>query len=1055
MSLRKTTLLIIIFCFTILVATLFITTRNITYNKFEALEDKFIIANLNRSMNAISAIITNLDMLVADWAFWDDTYLFLQGKKEDYITSNLPIQTFNNQNNNIIILLNTKKELVWGKYLSPSGEELLALPPGTIETVTRFINNPAEPGDNKKGFKGILLSGNLIYMAACRPVLTSNQEGPSVGWCFMARELEHKTVESLEERIELDLEIAGIDDKKMLVHLSDSPLIEKEKDSLVCFGIIKDLKGEPAAVISVRASREIFASGVAVLHMILMAIIVTGLFMGGLSMFFLEKGVLKRILTLNSQVQSVTKSCINKGVGIPGNDEIASLARSIQNMLVKLQENESFLTQILASIPAGIVVIDEKSGVIKEISLNALRMLDKKYEDVVGTNYIQFLLPYPAEIFESLEEDRDHNRIIIKSMETILITTNGDEIPVIRSVARIIREGRPMLLEMFLDFTDLHEVQKALSESEEKYKTLFMNTGNAAILVAEDTTIRLANQEFIKLAKVPGTEWVEGRSWVDFFHTEEVNRMMEFHKLRRSDQSHAAPRQYETRFINHHGEIRFVSLTVAMLPGTTMSVCSILDITDWKKAEQDLAKKAFFDSLTNLPNRQLFNNRLEHALDFARRNENMIGVFLLDIDDFKNVNDSMGHQSGDKVLQEISMRLNNRLRRCDTLARLGGDEFSLIIQDLDDIGELCKIADTIIDDFKLPFTINSMEFYLGVSIGISVFPNDGHDAEMLIKNADLAMYQSKQQGKNRYKIFTEELNSKAQRRVALERDLRQAIATENFEVYYQPKIFIENGTVYGMEALVRGKRADGTMIPPGEFIPFAEESGLVVPLDMIVLKKACLDTVRWISQNNSSSDKNPSDNNGQSYKNNLNGKNNHGRLINQKDRNSRNLVVSVNISTRHFHIKGFVESVQEILKLTGLPPSSLELEVTETALMKDISQAMNAIEQLSSLGISFSLDDFGTGYSSLYYLSNLPFQTLKIDKSFIDHICDEEDNSSELVKIITSLAGNMNMKVVAEGVETKEQLDRLRLLGCDQAQGYLVSRPLPAEKFEDFLLSSY
>ncbi|MBF0234688.1 MAG: EAL domain-containing protein [Desulfamplus sp.] len=1048
MSLRKTTLLIITFCFTILVAILFVTTKKITYNKFETLEDRFILSNLNRSMNAISAIISNLDMLVVDWAFWDDTYQFLQGEKDDFITSNLPIETFSNQNNNIIILLNTKKELVWGKYLAPSGEELLPLPPGTIETVTQFINNPTEPGD-KKGFKGIIVSENSIYMAACRPILTSSQEGPYVGWCLMARELEHKTVESLEERIELDLEIAGIGDKEMLETLSNSPLIEKTNDALVCFGIIRDVAGEPAAIISVRASREIFDSGVAVLHMILMAMIITGLFMGGISVFLLEKRVLKRILSLNYQVQSVTKSGNNKGVGISGDDEIASLARSIQEMLVKLQENESFLTQILSSIPAGIVVIDEKSGVVREISRAALRMLDKRYEDVVGTTNIQFLLPYPPEIFDDPEEDSDKNQVLVKSMETILITTNGDEIPVIRSVARIIREGKPMLLEMFLDFTDLHETQKALSESEAKYKTLFMNTGNAAILVAEDTTIRLANQEFIKLAKVSGTELVEGRSWVDFFHPEEISRMSEFHRLRRSAQSHAAPRQYETRFMNYYGEIRFVSLTVAMLPGTTMSVCSILDITDWKKSEQDLAKKAFFDSLTNLPNRQLFHNRLEHALDFARRSKTMVGVFLLDIDDFKNVNDSMGHQSGDKVLQEIAMRLSNRLRRCDTLARLGGDEFTLILQDLEDVGDLCKIADTIIDDFKVPFTINAMEFYLGVSIGISVFPNDGHDAEVLIKNADLAMYQSKQQGKNRYKIFTEELNSKAQRRVALERDLRQAIAAENFEVYYQPKIFIKNGTVYGMEALVRGKRADGTMIPPGEFIPFAEESGLVVPLDMIVLKKACFDTVRWISHNNSPNNKsNPSDNNRQRDK------NSHDNPINQKNKNGSNLVVSVNISTRHFHIKGFVESVEEILKQTGLPPSSLELEVTETALMKDISQAMNSIEQLSRLGISFSLDDFGTGYSSLYYLSNLPFQTLKIDKSFIDNICDEKESSSELVKIIISLAGNMNMKVVAEGVETKEQLDRLRFLGCDQAQGYFISKPISAEQFESFLLSS-
>ncbi|MBF0413680.1 MAG: EAL domain-containing protein [Desulfamplus sp.] len=1039
MSLRKTTLFIIAFCFTILVIVLFITTRNITYSKFEALEDKLINSDLNRSKNAISAIISNLDILVADWAFWDDTYFFLQGEKSDYIDINLPIETFINQKNNIIAVLNTKKEIVWGKYLPASEKELLPIPDKFIEVITPLFKTSKDISD-KDGFKGIFLFNNTIYMTVCRPVLTSSQEGPYLGWFMMARELENKTVKNLEERTELNLDIVKIDQKNIPEHFSKTvdsiesnkqltndiesliedipPLIQKTDKYLTCSELMLDIQGEPIALITVKTAREIFQSGVAASRMILITIVITGLFIGGISLLLLEKRVVQRILALNSQVQAVTKNGRRNLVGISGNDEIASLSKSIQDMLTKIQENESFFSQILESIPAGIVVIDEESGVVKEISSAALSMIDKEYKDVVGNRCIQFLLPYPFEIFDKSEKCSNHSEILVKSMETTLITENGDEIPVIRSVARVIRECKPMLLEMFIDFTELHTTQKALSDSEEKYKTLFMNTGSATMLVAEDTSIQLVNQEFIKLAKVPENEVVEGKSWSEFFHPDEINRMMEFHRLRRSNKSKAAPRQYETRLKDYNGGIRFVNLTVAMLPGTSMSVCSLLDITDWKEAEQALAKKAFFDSLTNLPNRQLFTNRLDHALDFAYRSKSKVGVFLLDIDDFKNVNDSLGHHSGDKVLQEISLRLSKHIRKTDTLARLGGDEFTLIIQDLNDVNDLCKIADTIICDFKIPFTINAMEFYLGVSIGIAVFPNDGTDSEMLIKNADLAMYQSKQHGKNRYKIFTKELDYHSQKRLTLERDMRQAISTENFEVYYQPKIFIETGEVYGMEALVRGRREDGTIISPGEFIPFAEESGLVVPIDMIVLRRACMDTVRWIKQFN------------------------------------KNIVVSVNLSTRHFHIKNFVESVEDILNTTGLPPSSLELEVTETALMKDIAQAISSIQQLNDLGVSFSLDDFGTGYSSLYYLSNLPFQTLKIDKSFIDNICNFENSSSELVKIIISLAGNMDMKVVAEGVERQEQLECLRILGCSQAQGYLISKPLPSEQFASFLLDS-
>lgn len=1046
MSLRKTTLFIIGFCFSILVMVLFVTTRNITYSKVEAIEDKLIVSNLNRTVNAIEAMISDLDIMVSDWAFWDDTYLFLQGKKDDYISSNLPIETFINQHNNIIMLLNRKKELVWGKYLPVSGDKLLPLPPGALKEIISLIDNPTV-SDNRKAFKGVLLLENRLYMSACQPVLTSSQQGPSAGWVIMARELELNTLRSLEKRTELNLNLFKVGDKNIpesistmmrestqpdinaasedtdrlpgnLNYLKPSPMIEKNRSELICSGLIRDLKGRAVAVISVRTSREIFESGVSGSRMMLILITITGLSIGGTALFFLEKRVIKRIVTLNDQVKSITDLSHAHSVGIDGNDEIASLSRSIHEMLLKIEENESLLTQIFRSIPAGVVLTDEASGIVREISLSALRMVGKRREEVVGTISSQFLFPDPHEVVVKSTKIDDHNHdIVVKSIQTTLMSANGSEIPVIKSVVRIKWEGRPMLLEMFLDFTELHETQKALRDSEEKYKTLFMNTGNATILVKEDTTIQLANQEFMKLARVPGAEWVDGRPSIEFFHPEEVDRMMEFHRLRRSERRHAAPRQYETRFKDYHGKIRSVNMTVAMLPGTSMSVCSILDITEWKKAEQDLAKKAFFDQLTNLPNRQLFHNRLEHALEVARRNQTMVGVFLLDIDDFKNVNDSMGHHAGDTILQHIAIRLSNRIRKRDTLARLGGDEFTLIVQDLNEVGDLCKIADNIIDDFKIPFLINSVEFYLGVSIGISLFPNDGTDSEMLTKNADLAMYQSKQQGKNRYKIFTEELNNQAQRRVAIERDLRNAIATENFEVYYQPKIVIKSGAVYGMEALVRGKRADGGMLSPGEFIPFAEESGLVVPIDLIVMRKACIDTARWVKAG------------------------------------KKDLVVSVNISTRHFHRIDFVESVEEILRQTALPPTCLELEVTETALMKDITQAMASIKELNRLGVSFSLDDFGTGYSSIYYLSHLPFQTLKIDKSFIDHICDQEHSASELVKIIISLAGNMNMKVVAEGVEREEQLERLRTLGCDQAQGYLISKPLPADQFEAFLFS--
>jgi polar amino acid transport system substrate-binding protein len=280
------------------------------------------------------------------------------------------------------------------------------------------------------------------------------------------------------------------------------------------------------------------------------------------------------------------------------------------------------------------------------------------------------------------------------------------------------------------------------------------------------------------------------------------------------------------------------------------------------------------------------------------------------------------------------------------------------------------------------------------------------------------MYQSKQKGKNSYNLYTHDLNEQIQRRMLLDRELRQALATDNLDVFYQPKVDLVNEKIYGMEALVRGKTADGGLIAPGEFIAYAEANGLIIPIDLLVLKKACSQTAQWL-------------------------RNGLGPLI-----------ISVNISTRHFRSGDFVTQVENILQETGLPASCLELEVTETAMMKDFDQAVSFLTRFRSMGVAISLDDFGTGYSSLNYLHNLPIQTLKIDKSFIDHICDEHSGTIELVKIIISIARAMKIEVVAEGVETKDQQKILQSIGCAKAQGYLFAKPLPAGDFLDLLLTN-
>jgi diguanylate cyclase (GGDEF)-like protein/PAS domain S-box-containing protein len=889
-----------------------VTTRTLTDKKFNDLEENLINSNLRRSLNAVTGITSSLNLLVADWANWDDTYHFLQDGNQEYIVSNLPIGTFISQQNNIIALLDINKKLVWGQYLPPGEENLRPLRPETAILFGSLIEDRALNRDGK-GFSGVVSLHEHPFILSCKPVLTSNYAGPSTGWIIMAKAIDANTVVELQLRTELNLRLINAGSpslpdnlKKMKSYPAGKtfPLIERTSESIRCTGQLYDLKGNTVAFMIVTSPRNIYNSGMEVSRTLLMIILSTGALTGLLLLLLLENKVLKRIANLNEQVNSVQNTDSSNFSVLKGNDEIGNLSQSILNMLLVLRKN----------------------------------------------------------------------------------------------------------------FSELQKMQLFLSASEERYKALFMNTGNPCVVIAEDKTIQLVNQEFYKIMDIPEGETIANRSFTDFIHPEELERMNKWHYLRRQKET-LAPRSYETRYVDNNGRTRYAILTVAIIPGTTNSSCSLLDITDQKNAEEELRKKAFTDSLTGLPNRQLFNDRLKHAIDNANRNNTIVGVLLLDIDEFKDVNDSLGHQAGDRILQFVAERISKSIRKSDTLARLGGDEFVIIVEAPQDINNLCIIADKIIADFMTPYALEGAEFHLGVSIGITVYPETGETAEILLKNADLAMYESKQQGKNRYNLYTHTLNEQAQRRLILDRDLRQAIATDNFEVFYQPKVILDNGKIYGMEALVRGKNADGGIIPPGEFVPFAEANGLIIPIDLFVLKKACSQTAQWLRDGLGP------------------------------------LIISVNISTKHFRSGDFVAQVEEILKETGLPSSYLELEVTETAMMKDFDQATSCLARLRKLGVAISLDDFGTGYSSLNYLHSLPIQTLKIDKSFIDHICDENSGTLELVKIIISIACAMKIKVVAEGVETKDQQRTLQEIGCTQAQGYLFAKPLPSGIFHELLLA--
>jgi diguanylate cyclase (GGDEF)-like protein/PAS domain S-box-containing protein len=438
------------------------------------------------------------------------------------------------------------------------------------------------------------------------------------------------------------------------------------------------------------------------------------------------------------------------------------------------------------------------------------------------------------------------------------------------------------------------------------------------------------------------------------------------------------------------------------------------EITERKRASERLEYMAQYDSLTGLPNRVLFKDRLNQAMARARRHEATVALMFLDLDHFKAINDSLGHSAGDAVLQAVAQRFATVLRDVDTLARLGGDEFTIILDDARGVEDVSAVAERLLQSLQPPVVVEGREVYTGTSIGIAVFPGNGNTTEELTRAADIAMYKAKEDGRGTFAYFDAAMAREAAERHALTGLLRRALDAGELSLHYQPKVSLASGRVVGVEALLRWHSRELGAVPPCRFIPMAEESGVIVPIGAWVLETACRQAMQWQAQGLPA------------------------------------LPVSVNLSARQLQQRELVGTVDRALQSSGLPPRLLDLEITETMLMQDPDRTVHLLAQLRALGVQLSIDDFGTGYSSLAYLKKFPVQTLKIDRSFVQDLAHDPDDAS-IVSAVVALARKLHLQVIAEGVETPQQLDFLAQLGCDQYQGYLFSRPVPADELARLL----
>jgi diguanylate cyclase (GGDEF)-like protein/PAS domain S-box-containing protein len=560
--------------------------------------------------------------------------------------------------------------------------------------------------------------------------------------------------------------------------------------------------------------------------------------------------------------------------------------------------------------------------------------------------------------------------------------------------------------------------RQALQESEERFRKIFKDGPLGMAVVGLDYSYVKVNN---MLCRITGyTEEEFGLlHYADIAHPEDIED--DAQNLKRLQNGEIADYKREKRTVRKNGEYIWVSQTISLIRDEGGAALYFLemaeDISERKQFEERLAYQASHDELTALPNRNLLADRIRQALLHAHRYHRQVAVMFIDLDHFKFINDSLGHDSGDQLLKIIAGRLSACVRSGDTVARQGGDDFVVVLSDMARSEDAAKIVNKIQTEVCRPIKIEEHDLEVTCSIGISAYPRDGTDVQELMKNADVAMFRAKEQGRNNFQYYTRELNDKAVERVIMEKHMRKALGKGEFLLHYQPQVDLVNGRITGMEALLRWKSPELGFLPPNKFIPLAEETGLIEPIGEWVLKTACEQNRKW-----------------------------HQTGLPQ-------LSIAVNLSPRQFRQEGFVEAIGRILHQTGLEAQYLELEIVESLLMQDVENSTFLLNKINELGIQLTMDDFGTGFSSLSYLKRFKFDKLKIDRSFVRDITSDPD-SAAIARAIIAMAHSLKLKVIAEGVETEGQLCYLRAQGCDEMQGFYFSRPVPSGEFEQMLLDN-
>jgi diguanylate cyclase (GGDEF)-like protein/PAS domain S-box-containing protein len=705
---------------------------------------------------------------------------------------------------------------------------------------------------------------------------------------------------------------------------------------------------------------------------------------------------------------SISISPLRKGEAHVGSVLIARDIRPRKENERQIKHAASLLQSTLESTADGILVIDRERHIVS---------YNQRFASMFRVSPTVLERGDDARLIEGIVKQLKDPEVFLNTIQRLDASPEAESFDILEfSDGRVFeRHSIPQKLDgmtvgrvwSFRDVTERRKAEAALRASEKRYRTLFERNLAGVYRNAMDGTILDCNEAFARTFGFDSRFEMIGRNAAElFFHASERQAILDLLQKVKNLSG------LELCLKRRDGSRVWVLENVSLVEGNgdpAVMEGTLVDISGLKIAEEQMEFQAYHDVLTCLPNRKLFIDRLTLALAQAKRTGSMLAVMFLDIDHFKVINDTLGHTIGDELLLTVAERLSRTIREGDTVARLGGDEFTILVSSLHDPDDAAKIAEQLLEAIEEPVTVGNRQLYVTASIGIALSPDDGTDAESLLKNADSALYRAKDAGRNNYQLCTEEMKIRALERLSLENSLRRALDRGELLLHYQPVVSLSTGRITGMEALLRWAHPERGMTYPEAFIPLAESSRLIVPIGEWVLRTACKQAKLW------------------------------------QDLGYESFRMSVNLSARQFQQRDLAQSIEAVLRESGLSPDKLELEITETTAMANADVTIETLQNLKGMGVAISIDDFGTGYSSLNYLKRFPINTVKIDKSFVRDLHTDASDAAIITAVI-GIARILKLRVIAEGVETEEQLAFLRRKECEEMQGYFFGGPMPADE---------